>query len=303
MFEDITDRKKAEESLKKQASLIDLSPDAIIVKKLDDTITFWSQGAQNLYGWTKEEAIGNKTGLLLNTKYPESNKEVLNQLQLYGRWSGEIVHRTKSGNKIIVDSRWLASCNTQDKIVEILETNLDITDRKKAEDKIRFEAERLNRVMENDQDLTMLTNTDGVILYVNSALKQITGYDKDEFVNKNPWIVHPEDSDRANEIFNSVLHGKNTEFEHRIITKDGRTKWVIHAVSPILKEGKVVELVSTIKDITERKKAEVEREIIAEFLKISNVTNSTTELVNASVDFFQKQCGCEAVGIRLKEGD
>ena len=57
---DISERKKIEEDFRKQASLIDLSPDAIIVKKVDDTITFWSKGAQNVYGWTKDEAIGKR---------------------------------------------------------------------------------------------------------------------------------------------------------------------------------------------------------------------------------------------------
>ena len=56
-------------------------------------------------------------------------------------------------------------------------------------------------------------------------------------------------------------------------------------------------------DITERKKSEAEREIMVEFLRIANATTSTQELVKAAADFFQKQSGCEAVGIRLKEGD
>ena len=58
IFRDITERKKSEEATAKQAELIDLSPDAIIVRKLDGTITFWSKGAEKLYGWTKDEAIG-----------------------------------------------------------------------------------------------------------------------------------------------------------------------------------------------------------------------------------------------------
>ena len=61
MLTDITKRKKAEEALKKQAALIDLSPDAIITRQLDGTISFWSKGAQSLYGWTSQEAIGQIT--------------------------------------------------------------------------------------------------------------------------------------------------------------------------------------------------------------------------------------------------
>ena len=68
VFRDITERKKAEEAITRQAELIDLSPDAIIVRKLDGTITFWSEGAEKLYGWTKDEAIGQDINKLLKTE-------------------------------------------------------------------------------------------------------------------------------------------------------------------------------------------------------------------------------------------
>ena len=110
---DITERKKVDDALRKQSSLVDLSPDAIIVKKLDDTITFWSQGAQSLYGWTKEEALGRKSRSLLRTKFPEPYDVIVRALLSSGRWSGEKIHQDKFGHEIIVDSRWLATCGKQ----------------------------------------------------------------------------------------------------------------------------------------------------------------------------------------------
>jgi PAS domain S-box-containing protein len=300
---DITERKKVEEDLRKQAALIDLSPDAIFVKDTEDIISFWSQGAEKLYGWTRNEALGQKVEDLLLPEFPESLESINRCLKETGRWCGEVVQRTKNGEIKIVQSWWLTKNYENGRMMEIFESNVDITERKKAEDKVRFEAERLSRVMENDHDMAMLTNAEGVILYVNSALKEVTGYGKEEFLNKSPWIIHPADSQNAKEIYKSVLKGKSVEFEHRIITKDGRVKWVIHSVAPIMKEDKVIEMVSTLKDITERKKSETEREIMVEFLRIANAPNKTIEFVKAAVDFFQKQSGCEAVGIRLKEGD
>jgi PAS domain S-box-containing protein len=144
-FMDITERKKAEEAIRKQASLIDLSPDAIIVKKLDDTITFWSQGAQNLYGWTKEEALGKKSRSLLRTKFPEPYEVIVEALISEGQWSGEKTHQNKHGDELIVDSRWLASRNSQNEIEEILETNVNITERKKAEEALKQRTEQLEQ--------------------------------------------------------------------------------------------------------------------------------------------------------------
>jgi PAS domain S-box-containing protein len=113
VFRDITERKKSEEELTKQAAFIALSPDAIIGKKFDDTITFWSQGAQNLYGWTKEEALGKKSRSLLRTKFPEPYEVIVKALLSWGSWSGEKTHHDKFGREIIVESRWLALYNGQ----------------------------------------------------------------------------------------------------------------------------------------------------------------------------------------------
>ena len=107
IFRDITERKKAEEATAQQAELIDLSPDAIIVRKLNGTITFWNKGAEKLYGWTKDEAIGQDLNALLKTEFPQSLEEIQNTLKMDGKWSGEIVHICKDGRKLVVQSYWL----------------------------------------------------------------------------------------------------------------------------------------------------------------------------------------------------
>lgn len=142
---DITERKKAEEAIQKQASLIDLSPDAIIVKDTEDVITFWSQGAKTLYGWTKKEAIGQKSRELFQTQFPEPYKNILAELKSKGYWSGEKKHITKYGRQIFVQSRWLAKRDSDGKIIELLETNEDITSRKMTEEALKERTEQLER--------------------------------------------------------------------------------------------------------------------------------------------------------------
>jgi PAS domain S-box-containing protein len=127
------ERKKLDEALKRQADLIDLSPDAIIIKKPDDTITFWSLGAEKLYGYTKEEAIGQKIHSLLQTKSIQSFEIIDTQLQKLGKWSGELIHRTKPGLELAIQSYWLAKKGVNNQILEIFESNVDITERKNAE--------------------------------------------------------------------------------------------------------------------------------------------------------------------------
>ena len=74
----------------------------------------------------------------------------------YGRWSGEKTHQTKSGREIVVDSRWLATCDRQGKITEILESNVDNTERKKAEDALAKKQEELQTIIDSSQGLDFL---------------------------------------------------------------------------------------------------------------------------------------------------
>jgi PAS domain S-box-containing protein len=172
---DITERKKAEEALKRQASLIDLSPDAIIVKKLDDTIVFWSQGAQKLYGWTKQEALGQKSRVLFKTKFPEPYEEIQHQLECSGHWFGEKIHQTKSGREITVESRWLVTCNVEGKIDEILETNVDITERKKTEEAIQQAKRDWEKTFDSVPDLITILDKQHRIVRANLAIAKRLG--------------------------------------------------------------------------------------------------------------------------------
>jgi PAS domain S-box-containing protein len=133
----VEERERAEKTLRRQAALIDLSPDGIVVRSLDGTITFWSKGAEALYGWTEREAIGQCTHTLFHTKFPRPLEEIIRQLSNTGRWSGELIHRTRDGRQVTVQSWWLAQFDVQGNISEIMESNVDITNRKQAEDALK----------------------------------------------------------------------------------------------------------------------------------------------------------------------
>jgi two-component system, cell cycle sensor histidine kinase and response regulator CckA len=127
------ERKKLDEAVKRQADLIDLSPDAIIIKKPDDTITFWSLGAQKLYGYTETEAIGQKANSLLMTKFVHPVENIEAKLERDGKWSGELIHQTKLGRELTIQSYWLAKFDKHKCVLEIFESNVDLTEQKNAE--------------------------------------------------------------------------------------------------------------------------------------------------------------------------
>jgi PAS domain S-box-containing protein len=102
--EEVTARTQVEEALRGQAELLDLAHDAIIVRDPQSTITFWNRGAERLYGWSAAEALGRVTHDLLRTQDPIPLADIKVCLLREGVWSGELVHTTRDGRQIVVES-------------------------------------------------------------------------------------------------------------------------------------------------------------------------------------------------------
>ena len=130
---DITERMAAERRLAEQTRLLDLSNDAILVRDTSDRIVYWNRGAKEVYGYSNSEAEGKVSHELLRTEHPEALKNIYGKLRRDNRWSGELVHTRKDGTKITVSSRWSLDRDERGKPRSVLETNTDITARKRSE--------------------------------------------------------------------------------------------------------------------------------------------------------------------------
>jgi PAS domain S-box-containing protein len=128
---DITGHKQAEARLREQADLMNLTYDALLVWELGGGITYWNRGAEELYGFSRDEAIGRLSHALLHTVHPGGLTAFLHALEAARRWDGELRQVTKDGREIVVDSRHRLIDRDGRRLV--LETNRDITERKQAE--------------------------------------------------------------------------------------------------------------------------------------------------------------------------
>ena len=165
-------------AVKKQASLIDLSPDAILVRRFEGTISFWSAGAEKLYGWTAAEAVDHIAHKLLKTIFPEPLLSINTTLRLEGSWTGELRHKTKDGREVVVESRWRAEKDKAGKIIDILESNVDVTERKKAEAAVQSERKRLFEVLDTLPAMICLITPDYHIAFANRRFKERFGESK-----------------------------------------------------------------------------------------------------------------------------
>jgi PAS domain S-box-containing protein len=119
-----------------QASLLNLTHDTIFVRDMSDIITYWNRGAQELYGWTPQEAIGKRSHDVLQTIFPVPLDGIVAELLQTGRWEGELKHTKSDGTKVFVSSRWSLRRDELERPVAVLETNNDITERKRREEEV-----------------------------------------------------------------------------------------------------------------------------------------------------------------------
>ncbi len=130
---DTTERRRAEEAIRRQAQMLDLANDTIMIRDLNDQIIYWNQGAERLYGWTRAESIGHSVHALLRTVLPMPLGEIKATCLRDGHWQGELVHRRRDGQAVTVDSRWTLQRDDAGEPAAFLEINHDITERKRVE--------------------------------------------------------------------------------------------------------------------------------------------------------------------------
>ena len=123
--------------LSEQASLLDLTHDTVHVRDMADVITYWNKGAEKLYGWPREEALGRVMHNLTQTVFPAPLPDIMAELLRTGHWEGELVHTKKDGSQVDMASRWLLQRDQHGRPVAILETNTDVTERKRAEEALQ----------------------------------------------------------------------------------------------------------------------------------------------------------------------
>ena len=161
---DITEHKRADAALQRRSRLIELSFEPILLWEFGGGIVEWNTGAEQLYGYTKDEATGRSSHELLKTVFPFSFDEYRAALEGEGEWAGELRHTTKDGREVVIESRQQLSVIDGRRLV--LETNHDVTERKRAEEararllererEARRQAEEVNRA--KDEFLATLSH-------------------------------------------------------------------------------------------------------------------------------------------------
>jgi PAS domain S-box-containing protein len=167
-------KRQTQEALRRQAELLKLSFDAIIVRRIDGGIESWNRGAEELYGFSEKEAQGANLRELLQSPGPARWQELENSLRGSGEWFGDIEHATKDGRKVTVSSRQLFGRGL-DGGERVLEIDRDITDQRRVEEELRRAHDELEEKVElRTADLQTANRTLLMVSACDQALVQIS---------------------------------------------------------------------------------------------------------------------------------
>jgi PAS domain S-box-containing protein len=263
---DITERKHSEELVQRQADLLNQSQDAILTWKIGGGIAYWSRGAERLYEYTAEEAIGRSSHELLRTRSPIPMQEIERQIAREGSWYGELTQTTRGGRTIVVESRHVRVSYDGETIA--LETNRDITDRKRAEDALRDSEERLRAIYDGTYEYIGLLSPDGTMLEANRASLEFAGDtfgSKREHVVGRPfgeavWFAHtPGAPEKLREAIARAAAGEFIRYEAPLMRPSGEEVIFDFSLHPVRNnQGDVSLIVPEGRIITDRKRAEEE---------------------------------------------
>jgi PAS domain S-box-containing protein len=235
--------------------LVEWAHEAVLVRDADSaTIQFWNRAAEALYGWTRQEALGQVSHVLLQTQFPAPLAEVEAELLASGYWEGDLVHTARDGRRLVVASRWVLQRDGAGQRSAYLEFNTDITQRKDTEARAE-----LATLVEASDDAIIRLSLAGTITSWNPGAERLYGYTTPEAIGQPLTILAPAGSVRdLKALLARVQRGGQTERQETVRRrKDGTRVQVLLSLSPICDAaGEIVGLVANERDVTERRRAE-----------------------------------------------
>jgi PAS domain S-box-containing protein len=274
-----------------QAHLLDLATDAIIIRDLDDRVTYWNRGAEQIYGWLEAEAVGQTERDLLRPVFSEPEEQIAASYHAADRWAGEIVQTRRDGSQVTVASHWTLLRDQTGQPMASLEINTDITAQKQAQRALHdLNADLEQRVEERTAQLrtanAMLRTTqdflerliaigpvvilhtrvsDNVLSYVSPNIDRLLGYTASEVLRQGRVFfgecIHPDDRAAVIADVHRMMDERlpHMEQEYRLQHRDGHYSWVfvVRRLEDGIDDGSAT-IVSYLIDITARKQAEAE---------------------------------------------
>lgn len=277
---DVTQQLQAEEQLRYQAELFRQSFDVIISTDVNMAIVGWNQAAEKMYGWKSSEVIGKTIAEILRPEYPDTSREqVFKDFKKQGYWKGEVIHYTKTGEKLYVLGSVAMLKDAVGKHRGAVGVHTDITARKRTELALQESETRFRTLFEDHLAIMLLIDAEtGAIVDANPAACNYYGYSRNHITQLNISDINILSSEHVAAARKQVQIKKQSHFEFRHRLASGEIRDVDVDSSLVVLNGRKV-LYAIIHDATERKRAEAALE--SERTLLSTLINNMPDLIYA----------------------
>jgi PAS domain S-box-containing protein len=252
MRHEIAERKKAEEQLKIFEHTVKSVNDAISITDLENNILFVNQAFCQMYGYSFEELHHAN----ISRVWTKDETEIL-PATLQGGWRGEVINVCKDGTHIPVNLSASVIKEENGQPIALVGVARDISERKRVD----LELRKLSQAVEQSPVSVVITDVHGTIEYVNQKFSQVTGYEKNEVIGKNPPFLTsgkmlPEEVEK---LWQTILDGGMWSGELQNVRKNGEQFWEsIHITSIKNDHNEVTNVLAIQEDTTDRKKLEAQ---------------------------------------------
>jgi PAS domain S-box-containing protein len=264
---------ESEETLAYQANILKFIDEAVVAFDPDQRITYWSPGAERMYGWAAGEVIG-KTPVEILRPIDYDSESLLEKTQRQAAFQnreliqGETLHRRKDDVQFWVEYSAQAFFDPSGKLAGFATVQRDVSERKRVEEALRASESNLRGVANIVPDLLWHSEPDGSTTWYNERWMEYTGQTLEQAIGWG-WMdaIHPNDREASARRYREATeHNRPLQQEHRIRRHDGTYRWFLVRAAPLLDDhGRVVRMYGAATDIDEQR---AEREELAEQVSV-----------------------------------
>ena len=278
MHRDITEQRRIEKELQRQAVVMEQLNEAVVISDLDHRVTDANQAAERLFGYSRDELVSQTTAILPAdpAAWEQSAPKVLARLRKGKSWKGETFMRHKDGSDFLADLALAPLRDTDGSAVATIAVIRDVTSRRQAEEALKASERKFFMLFETIGDGIVLTDNDGFIEDANQAFLDMVGYARDEIIGMDPRRLMPErfHMQRDDSVREAYESGRMVTVEKEYLRKNGTTFPAIANLAVIFDDdGTPLRRTTIVRDITEQREKEREQK------RLMAILEATTDFI------------------------
>jgi PAS domain S-box-containing protein len=305
---DVTDQKRAEEVQARLAAIVESSEDAIVGKTIEGRIEAWNAGAERLFGYRPDEAIGQLITLIVPPELEDEEYENLERIRRGERIEHfETVRVTKSGNRIDVSLTISPIRDGTGRVIGASKIARDITVKRQVEFALRRKEAQFRQLADGLPQIVWTARPDGFVDYYNERWYEYSGFSRDAFGDQS-WtpILHPDDLQGClNAFYGSIATGDVYQIEYRFKDfRSGGYRWFLGRAYPVRDEqDRIIRWLGTCTDINDTKTAEERARFLADagaaLAELTDYRSTLQRVAGLAVPYF---ADWSAVYMRASDG-